>query len=64
MDYEEYCKLHLRFESINLPEADPETLPIYKMDLFMAITKYFQPLTTVTKIVTGFLDPFMSTKVH
>ena len=28
----------------------------------MAIAKYFQPLTAVTKIVREFLDPFMTPK--
>ena len=45
----------------SLPDVDPETLPIFKMELFMTIGNDFQPLTIV-KISAEFLNPHMITK--
>ena len=41
---------------------EPETLPIFKMELFMTIGNDFQPLTVVVKISTELLNPHMTTK--
>ena len=46
----------------SLPEVDPETLPISKMELFMTTGNDFQPLTVVVKISAEFLNPHMTTK--
>ena len=46
----------------SLPAVDPETLPIFKMDLFMTISNDFQPLTTVLKVSAEFLNPHTVTK--
>ena len=46
----------------SLTAMDPETLPIFKMELFMTIGNDFQPLTVVVKISTELLNPHMTTK--
>ena len=46
----------------SLTAMEPETLPIFKMELFMTIGNDFQPLTVVVKISTELLNPHMTTK--
>ena len=46
----------------SLPAADPETLPISKMELFATIGKDFQSLTIVVMISADFLNPQVTTK--
>ena len=45
-----------------LPEADPSTLPITKIELFITIAEDFQPLSIIAKISAEFLDRILTTK--
>ena len=63
--YEEHGKLqHNKLKPVFhcLPAADPETLPISKLELFVTIANDFQPLNILVKIYVEFLNFDMATK--
>ena len=63
--YGEHGKLqHNKLKPVfhSLPTADPETLPISKLELFVTTANNFQPLTIVVRISAEFLNLHMTTK--
>ena len=61
---ESIANFSFRYISIfrSLPDADRKTLSTSKMELFITIANYYQPLTIATKISAEFLDPLMNVK--
>ena len=55
----QHGKLKPAFHSL---PADPEILPISKLELFVTIANDFQPLTIVVRISAEFLNLHMATK--
>ena len=61
---ESMINFSFRYKTVfhSLPAVDPDTIPIFKIELFTAIGNDFQSLTIVVKISAEFLNPHITTK--